>query len=193
MADVATRKRRSFTTGRDDEIMTYSGVVFRPLEPESGLILIEDVAHATANSCRFTGHVKAFYSVAQHSVHVSDLLRAYFTPELALWGLLHDASEAYLSDLARPIKKQEGLGDVYLACENLLMRAVCERFDLEWPMPAEVKWADDVLLRAEQRDLMPGKDYPIDEANKFWPGAIESWLPEKAKELFLERFEALTT
>lgn len=191
---AATRKRRSFSKNRDDEIMTYSGIVFRPLEPEPHMIVIEDVAHALANNCRYTGHVREFYSVAQHSVHVADLLLneyGAFEPSLAYWGLLHDASEAYLSDLARPVKQQPELGDTYRACEERLMLAVAERFGLDWPMPAEVKWADDVLLRAEQRDLMPG-EYPREEADKYWPFTIEGWSPARAEAEFLEMLNLLS-
>ena len=171
--------------------MTYSGIVFRPLEPEPNMIVIEDIAHALANSCRYTGHVKRFYSVAQHSVHTASLLEIFGSKELEFWALMHDASEAYLSDLARPIKQQPELGDVYRACEERLMYAVAERFGLEMPMPKEVHWADDVLLRAEQRDLMPG-EYPREEADIYWPWEIESWLPEDAEAMFLERFRVLT-
>jgi hypothetical protein len=70
------------------------------------------------------------------------------------------------------------------------MEAVAERFGLELPMPAEVKWADDVLLRAEQRDLMPG-EYPREEADKYWPFEITGWDPEVAEAEFLWFFKIL--
>jgi uncharacterized protein len=187
---TAQRKRRSFTAGRDDEIMTYAGIVFRPLAPEPHMIVVEDLAHALSQNCRYTGHTDGFYSVAQHSVYVSQLVERV-APKLTLGALLHDASEAYLSDLARPIKMQPELGDAYRACEERLMYAVAERFDIDWPMPEIVKWADDVLLRAEQRDLMRG-EYPREEADEFWPETIESWLPDEAEARFLERYEELT-
>lgn len=188
---AATRKRRSFTKNRDDEIMTYSGIVFRPLEPEPHMIVIEDIAHALANSCRYTGHVREFYSVAQHSVLLTALVDAV-DPDSMLWGLLHDASEAYLSDLARPVKQQPELGDTYRACEERLMYAVAERFGLDMPIPESVHWADDVVLRAEQRDLMPGT-YPQEEADKWFPYTISGWTPQFAEKRFLDQYYWLTS
>jgi hypothetical protein len=167
-------------------IATYSGVVFEPLNPDPSLIAIEDIAHALGNSCRFTGHVRRFYSVAQHSVMCADLV----SPELRLTALLHDGSEAYLSDIARPIKMQPEFGDVYKKFEARLEEAIAERFGLVYPYPAEVKWADNVMLRTEQRDLMPpafrheGEDY--------YPGTIEPWAPDAAGAAFLHRFYELT-
>ena len=84
----------------DGFIGTFSGLRFWPLAPNLEKILVEDIAHALAHQCRFGGHASRFYSVAEHSVHVSQLC----LPEHALWGLLHDASEAYLVDLPRPLK-----------------------------------------------------------------------------------------
>src|ERR1017187_10636100 len=76
-------------------ITTFSGIHFWPLLPNPADIRIEDIAHALSNQCRFAGHAREFYSVAEHSVRVSQLC----PPEDALWGLLHDASEAYLTDV----------------------------------------------------------------------------------------------
>src|ERR1019366_9954250 len=84
----------------DGAIRTYSGVRFKPLDPDPA-VGISDIAHALANQCRFGGHSSAFYSVAQHSVRVSEICAA----EDALWGLLHDASEAYLVDVPAPLKQ----------------------------------------------------------------------------------------
>jgi hypothetical protein len=82
---------------RDGFLGTFSGLRFWPLDPEPEKILIADIAHALAHQCRFGGHASKFYSVSENSVHVSRRC----APEDALWGLLHDASEAYLVELPR--------------------------------------------------------------------------------------------
>lgn len=166
-------------------ICTYSGELFMPLRPEVDRIHIEDIAHALANSCRFTGHVRKFYSVAQHSYLVSTIV----STELALTGLLHDASEAYLSDIARPIKHQSEFGDVYMKCENRLEKAIAEKFGLVFPWSAEIKWADRVLLVSEQRDLMP--DLLRADGTDYLDHTIEPWSPEDAEVRFLERYAQL--
>ena len=76
-------------------LQTYTGIQFWPLDPRPEEIDIQDIAHALSLLCRFNGHCQRFYSVAEHSVHVSTIL----APEFGLWGLLHDAAEAYLSDI----------------------------------------------------------------------------------------------
>lgn len=143
------KKRESLIP--DSAIVTYTGKIIETLNPDPGQICVEDIAHALSNLCRFTGHTKEFYSVAQHSVLVSSLC----PKEDAMWGLLHDATEAYVSDIARPIKKFTEWGSGYLDVEAALMEAVCERFGLDPEMPASVKDADDKLLVAEIHALMP--------------------------------------
>jgi uncharacterized protein len=101
------------STRTGDWIQTYTGKQFWPLSPLPEDIVIEDIAHALSMQCRFGGHVRTFYSVAQHSVHVSLLVE----PQYALWGLLHDAAEAYLVDLPRPIKKFSEMGLLYQEIE----------------------------------------------------------------------------
>ena len=107
----------------DGFIGTFSGLRFWPLNPNPEKILIEDVAHSLAHQCRFGGHVWRFYSVAEHSVHVSNL----YPSEDVLWGLLHDASEAYLVDLPRPLKLLPEFA-LYREAERRLQRAVAVRF-----------------------------------------------------------------
>jgi hypothetical protein len=133
--------------------------------------------------CRFSGHCNEFYSVAQHSVYVSYI--ADF--EDALWGLLHDASEAYLIDVPRPLKRS-GKFDSYLEYEKKVQKAVCNRFDLSWEEPKSVKKADAILLATETRDLM----YPIREdwvqIEEPLPFKINPLPPVEAKKLFVKRF-----
>lgn len=85
---------------KGDWIQTYTGRQFWPLDPKPEEVCIEDIAHALSQQCRYAGHTIRFYSVAQHSVEIA--LRV--PRAAALWGLLHDAAEAYLVDLPRPVK-----------------------------------------------------------------------------------------
>lgn len=171
-------------------IRTYTGRAFEPLNPDPDAIVIEDIAHALANNCRFTGHVRWHYSVAQHSVHCS-----YLVPdELALTALLHDASEAYLSDIARPIKSQPEFGDVYLRYEKGIEEAIAARFGIVYPYPREVKDADNLMLVTEARDLMYGTRGWVKELQEIEPSQdfnIEKWTPEEAEAIFLDRYRKL--
>ena len=89
------------------EIMTYKKIMFDPLHPDTALIDIEDIAHALAMLCRANGHFKTFYSVAQHCINCAEEARAReYSQRIQLACLLHDASEAYLSDVTRPVKAE---------------------------------------------------------------------------------------
>ncbi len=173
-----------------DWIQTYTGLVMYPLDPRLEEIVIEDIAHALSNLCRFTGHCRTFYSVAEHSVRVS-----YAVPERdALWGLLHDAPEAYLADMSRPLKRYADFGIPYQRAEGTLMEVIAEKFGLRpgYIPPASVKHADTVLLMTEKRDLMHG-------CNKAWgntaeplDGRISPWIPQAAEIEFITRFSVLS-
>jgi uncharacterized protein len=168
-------------------IQTYSGRRFNPTKPNPDAIVIQDIAHALSMQCRFSGHCQKFYSVAQHSVLVSHVCNF----DDALWGLMHDASEAYLVDVPRPLK-QSGLFNAYLEFEDRMQKAICKRFGLPEKEPPSVKRADTILLATEARDLMsplhPDWKQPVEAL----PFRIESWGPEEAKKNFLKRFAELT-
>lgn len=173
-----------------DWMQTFTGRQFWPIDPRPEEIFIEDVAHALANQCRYAGHCKQFYSVAQHCVIVSYSC----DPHDALWGLLHDAPEAYLVDLPRPVKRYSELGSHYKAIESRLMIAVCERFNLPMVEPQSVKKADDVALVTEMRDLMahPPVRWKESWSNDPSPLRIDPWRPDNAKRKFMRRFVELT-
>ena len=170
-------------------MQTYTGRQFWPIDPRAEEICIADIAHSLANQCRFAGHCLSFYSVAQHSVIVS----LTCDPGDALWGLLHDAAEAYLVDLPRPIKRHSELGACYRPLEEALMAVICKCFSLPLVEPASVKKADNVVLVTEMRDLMthPPVRWKVSWDNEPLPTTIYAWAPEKAKREFLQRFEYL--
>lgn len=132
-------------------IKTYSGVWIDFSDPKPGMIRLFDIAHALSQVCRFGGQCDPFYSVAQHSLLVSDLV---LEPHEA-WGLLHDASEAYIGDMVSPLKR---LLPSYREIEDRMMKAIAERFGLDPAMPGEVKIADRLALAIEGRRLMQGRD-----------------------------------
>lgn len=173
---------------KGDWFLTSTGRQFWPLDPRPEDICIEDIAHGLAHVCRFGGHCKRFYSVAQHSVFVSYRCRN------ALQGLLHDATEAYLGDMVRPLKYS--MPD-YLVAEERVWRAVCARFGLPLKLDADVKYADNVALMTERRDIMPWTPHR-------WEADLEAiapdprplrcgwWARYRAKENFLRRYYELT-
>lgn len=149
-------------------IKTWTGRYVDPLNMTVFDVCIEDIAHALARTCRYGGHCNGFLSVARHSVWVADLLRAGGeTATTELWGLLHDAPEAYLGDVPRPIKHAAEF-QAYRTADESLERVVATAFALPFPMPTTVKDADQRVLYdremspAGARDTYDG-DYYLDE------------------------------
>jgi hypothetical protein len=174
-------------------IETFTGRTFAPLAPQRGDIHIEDIAHALANQGRFSGHARHRYSVGEHSVRVSELLeRQGHDPRVQLWGLLHDASEAYLVDLPTPLKVEPEFAKVYRIAEKRLMEVICRRFGLPRGEPEGVTAADRTLLATEVRDLMHGdRDYWKKIEAAPLPERIRPWGDGVAEYEFLRRFEML--
>lgn len=172
-------------------IQVYSGGLIDPINPNPEDINITDVAHSLAYMCRFAGHTKVFYSVAEHSIRVSELV----PDDDKLWGLLHDASEAYLVDIPSPLKN-DLFGARYRDVELRLMDVIIKKYGLPSEMPASVKKADNVMLATEVRDLLnkttsdelwePWLQYPAMEAITL------PMSPAEAEEIFLETFDTLS-
>lgn len=177
------------STSRIEWIQTFSGRQFWPMEPRVEDIDIGDIAHSLSNQCRFNGHCKTFYSVAQHSVLVS----RHCDPADQLWGLLHDAAEAYLVDLPRPVKHTAALTP-FRDYEKRIQAAICARFGLPIEQPESVSRIDKSLLRNEQRDLMsPAPAEWLDcRAGAIDNLKIHPWSPSYAKHCFMYRFMGLT-
>lgn len=166
-------------------ILTRSGRKFDLANPTADMVEPTDIAHSLSMQCRFNGHTRHYYSVAQHCYLVSDLVPA----EYRLEALLHDATEAYVGDLVRPLKEGmrefyecQNLESLYDAVERWVWIAICQRFDLDPILPDCVKHADLVALATEKRDLMPEHPEPWPCLEGVEPNAvpIDPWQPSQA-------------
>jgi len=169
-------KKPDMTTSID----TYCGIDFHPFNPVPSMVVIEDIAHALSNLCRFSGHCISYYSVSQHSVLVASIL----PQELKLAGLLHDASEAYLQDIPSPIKRSPEF-KMYRDLEANVEAVIAQKFGYKFPLDPRVKEADCILLATEKRDLMP---YQTRTECKPLPETIIPMAPKEAKAAFLQAY-----
>lgn len=140
--------------------ITYSGVKFWPLDPRPEEILIEDIAHALSQINRFTGHTKKPYSVAEHSLRISRACEEHDDRRVAIMGLLHDASETYLGDVASPLKSMDFMVS-YRFYESQLQDVIYQRFGIDKRVRNQCSWIskevhklDRQFLLAEARDLV---------------------------------------
>ena len=161
-----------------NKITTASGRDVNPLDLQPDDIDIHDIAHSLSLTCRFNGHCRVFYSVAEHSVLVSRLC----PPEFALEALLHDASEAYLGDVPKPLKRQ---WPEYQEAENRAQRLITRCFNLPEKQSEAVHKADHEAFEIELARLM----VPI-KVNDIAPLSVLA--PEAAKDAFLTRYRELT-
>ncbi|ERG97578.1 MAG: hypothetical protein J07HQX50_01605 [Haloquadratum sp. J07HQX50] len=152
---------------RTGVVETYTGGGFDLFAPDPADVALEDTAARLAHTCRFGGHCREFYSVAHHSLHVSaELFDA--SACLRLLGLLHDASEAYLGDIPRPLKAAH---DVFERIESDILDAVWASFDGgsqtddEWD---RIMAADDRLLAYEVSYLLKGGDWAGDPPDRMY-------------------------
>ena len=183
---------------KNEWIQTFTGHAFPIFGSCAFDIRLEDVAHALSNLCRFGGHVRRFYSVAQHSVLVATILaedRGWtWSSPIVRFGLLHDAAEAYLVDVPRPIKRSL---TEYGPIEKCIMRSVIERFNVRGVgglYDAEVKLADNIALMTEHRDLLCSCERPWgDEFAQYVPRrqVVVPYYPEVAEKLFLAVAESV--
>ncbi len=174
-------------------IQTVSGRRFNPLEPDPAEVEIGDIARALSNQCRFGGNARVFYSVGQHCCLAADLVAERGGDvEAQLGALLHDASEAYLVDLPHPLKHRSALGALYGEIEGPLQAAICERFGLPQAPPPMLKHVDRALL-ATERQAVSSEAWPWPELDgvEALDLEIEPWLPQRAYEEFLSRYERL--
>lgn len=187
------------------EIQTYSGLAYNFAVPDPASIRLDDIAHALANACRYAGHTNRFYSVAEHSVRVSEILERWeraqgISSSVPAYGLLHDGHEAYVWDCPRPFKPL--LGNVYRQFADKADAAIItalfphtSRGAFHLPI---IKKADSVALVAEARELMHyGPEAWVDWDDLYskvpappegtFPADCLGWPPDLAEEAFHAR------
>ena len=177
----------------NDNIVTYTGVRYSLLNPRVEDVRIEDIAHHLSNICRYTGACRKFYSVAQHSWHVSFLC----DPECAIEGLNHDSTEAYLTDVSGPLKHTHIMSG-YRDLEKEHHGIICTALDISPYMHPSIKEADLRMYFTEVRDLMPPHpewEITTNEGTAAKSNPYEFVInplpPETAERLFLSRYYEL--
>jgi uncharacterized protein len=183
------KSNNNFFESKSGFMTTHNGSRFDIFDPIPEAIDIKDIAHALSLLCRFGGHVKKFYSVAQHSVLVS-----WITPnEYALEALLHDATEAYCGDMIRPIKV---FMPEFCNLEDKLEKAINKRFRLKSNKKCKkiIKTNDNIICATEARDLTSEEKQKFFDRSQYgtvgWD-LTKPWTPAKSRKLFLELFYKL--
>jgi len=184
---MATDNHNADTGDLGGWMQTHSGKAYHHRSPRQESIDINDIAHALSMICRFGGHTWHFYSVAEHSVLVSQVV----PEEHAFAALMHDATEAYVCDVPRPLKHM--LGAVYAELEDLAWQAICQKFFIHPVLPACVKEADNTVLIAEKHALLLDPPIPWTWAADIEPAdvTIRCLEPSLAKRVFLRRYMEL--
>jgi len=182
-------------------IETFTGKRVNPMHLDKELIDIVDIAHSLSLQCRFVGHCLTFYSIAEHSILVADLLRkmltenaddvdigAEATRKTCLAALLHDATEAYLGDLSRPVKHHSAF-KFFVEIEQQILGKIMLKYrctGADWEL---IKKADNMMLATEAEHLMAdsGKGWYLPEPPL--PRRLRLLAPEDVEPMFLLRFE----
>lgn len=174
------------TERKGDFMQTFSARQFWPLDARTAEVHIDDIAHSLSLQCRYAGHCLRFYSVAEHCVHVARWIWWHSTPMNALIGLLHDATEAYLVDMPRPVKRS--LYD-YRMHEAALWKVIAARYGLPEEMPAIVHDADNRIIADELVNMRPMAWHA--KHNDRLGVRLGFWSPERAEREFLDLFRSL--
>lgn len=173
-------------------MQTFTGKKLFPLNPKPEDIDIRDIAHALSLVGRYGGHAPTFYSVGAHSLLTSHLCKSH-----PLEALLHDAAEAYIGDMVRPLKK---FVPQFLLAEQIMEEVIFAKFGLPQHLPPEVKAADNLALMIERRELgiVPIESWgPELEALKLPPQSFDTSFyfnisPASVEHLFVRRYECLS-
>lgn len=195
---MATDKRRGWP------MQTYTGVKFWPFDPRPEEVRIRDIAQQLSLTCRFGSACREFYSVAEHSLFVARMM----PKEDALFGLMHDAAEAYLGDVphpqkphvafcSRPYWARGSMSESFEGVEVRLMSCIARALDLPWPpsedAEARLKEVDVRVGVTERRDLMTAVDWPWAEKYENaepYEINIVPLLPSEARWRFVQSYEA---
>lgn len=171
---------------RGDWMQTYTGRRYFPMDPRPEDIEPEDIAHALSLLCRYGGHIDRFYSVAEHCVNVSHTV----APEHALAALLHDATEAYVVDVPRPVKRY--LAD-YRMVEAKVWIAIASRFGVSPNLHEQVKEHDTRILLDERTELMRNAEVGAWSMDGMEPLGVRimGYEPAKAERMYLTRLAEL--
>lgn len=157
-------------------IEVRDGHVVDILNIDADMVRLDDVAHSLSHICRYNGHVPKFYSVAEHCVRAYwELFKTGFSPESCLTGLLHDACEAYVGDMVRPLKRVPEMAAVFKPIEERAMKAIHSKLGGLYPHPPEVHEVDQRMYEWEIKHIMTGKRTP--------------WDSEIAKIMYLETYK----
>ena len=169
-------------------IITRTGKRFDLLAPTAAMVDPTDIAHSLSMQCRFNGHSRFFYSVAQHCLLVADLVPEQY----ALQALLHDATEAYVGDMVSPLKN--ALPE-YRQIEHNVWHVICAHFDIDPVLPACIHDADLTALATERRDLMhPHQDeWPCLIGTTPIEARISPWSQPEAAQRYHDRLITLLT
>ena len=172
-------------------MITYTGRRFWPLSPRPEDVSFLDIAHGLSNLCRYGGHTHCFYSVAEHSALLAMHFMAKGRADLARYALLHDASEAYVGDVIRPLKPQLAR---FKEIEAPIERAILLAAGLAPEIPAEVHAADSAIIGEEARFLFRAET--LEKADWVPLGRlaisdIMGWVPNYAEQEWLILFEKL--
>jgi hypothetical protein len=170
---------------------TFTGTKYFLTDPHPDDVKIEDIAHALSNVARFGGHARVHYSVGQHSELCRQMCKQLYPQDYALQMhcLLHDASEAYIGDVVRPLKVSQ---PEYLALEEKTMSVIYEALGWKEPNGAElsiIKYIDNAVLLAEARDLITGggKDWDM-VTGVPWKETVVPWTPRTTNFNFLNTY-----
>lgn len=157
-------------------IETYSGVAADVFNLTPEMVVFEDIAKSLSNICRYNGHIPSFYSVAEHSVRVAWWVKVAGGSIMdQMTALMHDASETYVGDMVRPLKRNSDFGHPHQLLEDKVSKVLSSKYGYLYPYPEIVHEADKQIYYWEVERIRTGKQ--------------RGWSPEAAYDSFVARFE----